>query len=370
MSIMKVSGKKPVIILTLVGLVFIAVLGAGAYLLYSRSSASYGDKHIVFVSHRDFPKSTTQEETAIYVMNTDGADQTRITDNSLENSTPRWSKDGKEIVFVQKEDIYRMDSGGYGRMKLAIRGAFPQWSPDGKRIIFSRQTTSQDFHLFIMNSDGTKKSVLATGHVTQFQWSPDGRTIAYTQGRSGPTSQASIHIINPDTKADIALPSPEGRDANSPYWSPNGKQIVFGSFLGETSSDIYIIDVATKVSRKLDIPEDVGPWRWQPAWSSNGRHIVFLASANPPWSAKKEPVNVAAVLADGTGARVLTKLDDWQFASDLAWAGDKVIFVLGQIKEKNGKKEASTNIWSVGLEGKTRQLTTTGKDSAPDWTAR
>ncbi|MFA5866613.1 MAG: hypothetical protein WC891_01410 [Actinomycetota bacterium] len=358
------------VILTASVIIIAVILGASAWLFWKPSNRAQTGQQVAFVSRRDFPKSVTQEESAIYVMNTDGTGQTRITDNSLANSSPQWSKDGKEIVFVQKEDVYGMKGDGYGRMKLAVRGAFPQWSPDGKRIIFTRQTTTQDFHLFIMNSDGTKKRVLVTGHVTQFQWSPDGRSIAYTQGRSGPTSQAAIHVIDPDSKADITLPSPEGGDANSPCWSPDGKQIVFGSFLGEQRADIYVIDVATKETRKLDLPDDVGPWRWQPAWSSNGRQIAFLSSVNPPWSAKKESVNMAAVMADGTGARLLTNLKDWRFASDFVWADDALIFVLGEIKEKNGKKETSTNIWSVGIDGKTKRLTTTGKDSAPNWALR
>lgn len=362
--------KKPVVLAAVAAFVVLVILGTGVWLQRKQSGIVRGDRRIVFVSRRDFPKTTTNDESAIYVMNSDGTGQERLTDAAAAHYDPSWSVSGRKIAFVQKEDIFSMDDRGYDRLKLAVRGSFPRWSPDGKRIIFARQTTAQDFHLFIMNSDGSGKRLLVKGHVTQFRWSPDGRSIVFTQGRSGPSSKASIHLVDPDTGTDTPLPLPEGGDANSPCWSPDGKKIVFSAFVSEQRGDIHVFDVAANRIDKLEIPDELGIWRWQPEWSADGKRIAFLSSVDPPWRQKKEPVNVAVVEAGGSGAKLLTHYKDWQYASDIVWASDKVMFVLGEVKEKNGKKEASTNIYLAGLDGKTKRLTSSGKDFAPDWAPR
>ena len=50
-------------------------------------------KHIVFVS-------TTDGNSEIYVMNSDGTFPLRITRNSAEDTSAQWSPDGKRIIFT------------------------------------------------------------------------------------------------------------------------------------------------------------------------------------------------------------------------------------------------------------------------------
>ncbi|MFW6139613.1 MAG: TolB family protein [Spirochaetota bacterium] len=67
-----------------------------------------GDK-IAFVSNQD-------GDTEIYVVNSDGTNLKKLTDNSSVDFSPTWSPDGDKIVFVSdrsgKFELYTMNADG------------------------------------------------------------------------------------------------------------------------------------------------------------------------------------------------------------------------------------------------------------------
>jgi hypothetical protein len=73
---------------------------------------------IVFVSNRD-------GNAEIYVMDADGSDQTRLTNNfeQMDDNHPAWSADGSKIAFVSNRDgyqpeIYVMNADGSNQTRL------------------------------------------------------------------------------------------------------------------------------------------------------------------------------------------------------------------------------------------------------------
>ena len=109
----------------------------------------------------------------IFVMDADGANRTNITQNPrASNRTPSWSPDGRKIAYVAVQDFNRVDlwnanldifvmnADGTNPVKLteeARFNMFPSWSPDGDRIAFARATrddiTNSD--IYVMDADGT-----------------------------------------------------------------------------------------------------------------------------------------------------------------------------------------------------------------------
>jgi Tol biopolymer transport system component len=89
---------------------------------------------ITFVSERDGGKGE------IYVMDADGSNQKRLTNNAVEEVYPAFSSDGSKIAFVSARDgnyeIYVMDTDGSNQKRLTNNDAIdtlPAFSPDGKK---------------------------------------------------------------------------------------------------------------------------------------------------------------------------------------------------------------------------------------------
>ena len=86
----------------------------------------------------------------IYVMDADGKNQQRLTNNPNDDWSPSWSPDGERIAFMSVDshvidgmlssEIYVMDADGGNLQNLTNRPFFadrtPSWSPDGRRLAF------------------------------------------------------------------------------------------------------------------------------------------------------------------------------------------------------------------------------------------
>ena len=76
----------------------------------------------------------------IFVMDADGSNQTRLTDDPARDADPSWSPDGTRIAFASSRDrnwnyeIYVMDADGSNQTRLTdspARDSKPFWGPAG-----------------------------------------------------------------------------------------------------------------------------------------------------------------------------------------------------------------------------------------------
>jgi Tol biopolymer transport system component len=85
--------------------------------------------------HDELPNPPFNDE--IYVMNPDGSDQTRLTNNPAQDWQPAWSLDGTKIAFVTDRDgsdeIYVMNADGSGLTRLT-NNQYSDWHPSFGRL--------------------------------------------------------------------------------------------------------------------------------------------------------------------------------------------------------------------------------------------
>lgn len=231
-----------------------------------------GATRVAFVSKRD-------GNYEIYAMNADGSGQTRLTNNPGDDLYPRWSPDGSKIAFYSKRDgnweIYVMNADGSSLKRLTNNSAndiTPAWSPDGTMIIFgSNRRSDGKWALWVMYADGTSLTqVTVPSYFAAYPaWSPDGTKIAYNDDD------------NRDGWYDLAVVSANGmgkyypRGTSSPYrewfgayWDPTGKY-----FANTTVEWTYV--------------QNQG-WYWSYAWIdrldiSNNAHSNIVINAMDWW---------------------------------------------------------------------------------------
>lgn len=192
-----------------------------------------GSGQIAFVSQRDgLPQ--------IYIINVDGTNLTRLTNESDGACQPAWSPDGERLLFVspcnKKADqyanaaIYIMNADGSDIQPLIteIGGVYdPEWSTAG--ILFTYLEDNKP-HIWIANQQGRDRERLSmeNAYDSQSSWSPGGDKIALTN-----TSRAlgvpTIYWVRSDGSFDGANPDQvtRGRESNSPDWSPSGDLIAY-----------------------------------------------------------------------------------------------------------------------------------------------
>jgi tricorn protease-like protein len=222
-------------------------------------SCSPDGKRIAFMSRRD-------GNNEIYVMNSDGTGVTRLTNNGAEDWDPAWSADARHIAFVSDRDgnaeIYIMDADGGAVTRVtenSLGDRWPSWSPDGNRIVLTSPRNGND-ELLIKDLVSGGMTRLTTNQADDWDptWSPDGTRIAFVSNRTG---NDEIYVMDAAGGGVTRLTSNPAVNI-SPAWSPDGRRLAFGSYTG-TNGEIYVMNAdGSGVIRLTSNPAD----DWDPSW--------------------------------------------------------------------------------------------------------
>jgi TolB protein len=171
-------------------------------------------------------------------------------------------------------DIYVIPAGGGVERKLTDepRGdGMPRWTSDGKRIVFNSERTGE-WQLWEMTAEGRDPRRLRTNTAREFQSdpSPDDRQIAFLSYVEGPEklfvmdrASASARVLV--DHGDVVL--------GNPHWSPDGKQITYSSNV-RIGHQIYRVDVATGKESRVSGLTTGG---CEPRFNRDGRKIVYVS---------------------------------------------------------------------------------------------
>jgi TolB protein len=198
---------------------------------------------------------------------------------------PDWSADGRWVIYSSYRndamELWVLDLAGGKPKPLLANGAVnvePRFSPDGKRIVFVSTLYHKRFHIFTADIDngrlshverltGEHKSELPRYYYSPFDheinpvWSRDGRDILYVSNRNHiygtggfwrTPSRTSSHADAAAAGAESAAGEPAGDAAHEIHYeetnwkarpdvSPDGSRLVFSSYQGRSWHNLWVM---------------------------------------------------------------------------------------------------------------------------------
>src|SRR5690606_21644866 len=144
--------------------------------------------------------STRDGNSEIYVMNRDGSNVRRLTNNPAIDVTPTWSPTGTQIAFTSDRSgspqiyVVAPDGTGLRRISFETFAGRPTWSPAPYNEIAFAARTGPGFDIKILNlAEGeTRQITFGEGTNESPAWSPNGRHLAFTSTRAGRTQVFTV----------------------------------------------------------------------------------------------------------------------------------------------------------------------------------
>ncbi len=250
---------------------------------------------------------------------------------------PAISNDGSKVAFVRTGDgIYSINIDGSNEQRVHEGSEFvtsPKWSPDGKWIVFSRllgEYKCWDTQFFgcitlrqlSQNFPGVPPQILQKSILSE-----------YDRIEVPNFGLARVNASGGDYRDLPALDS-----ATAPDWNENG--IVYESKAG--------IEVTQDKPDGQTRPVLQENWDWDPDWAPNGGPIVYQSKEGPKWE-------IFSINPDGSGQVALTRpvttlVDEMpsNVAPAFSYDGKQIVFLSNR---QDDNEAGAWRLWVMNADG-------------------
>lgn len=233
----------------------------------------------------------------LYTMPISGGDATKLTEGMQFDSQPRFSPDGKKVIFISDEsggeNVWTVEVASKEKKQITKGNSnayqSPEWVPDGKYMIASKQARGMH-KIWLYHVDGGSGAALVDEpsglRMLEGAFSNDPRYVWFSE-RNGawtynaPMPQYQIGMYDRVTGEMISQTSRYG-SAFRPTPSSDGKWLVYGT-RHDDQTGLILRDIATGVESWLAYPiqhddqesrasRDVLPGF---SWTPDDQHIVI-----------------------------------------------------------------------------------------------
>ena len=305
--------------------------------------------------------------TSIWTVSTAGNEEPHRLTSGERDSSPRWSPDGKYLVFTrvtekdgkpESPQLFMLSMGGgdaFSFTTLPKGAGDPRWSPDGKTIVFTSTTNPED--LAKQEKKKRKEEELKRAVAVEASLTPGAESAkekqklaegAVKQAESEAEHESDIHVVTRavyrgddegyyDYKRPQHLwvvPAPRNADEKvqpkqltsgrfeegGAIWSKDGAQIYFASLQNDEpyyerpKTELYSVSATGGEATKLTtVNMDTGAL----ALSPDGKQVAFIASAPEPVNSYTQPDLWVIDWVKDAKPRNLTAGFDWDVGASV-----------------------------------------------------
>jgi Tol biopolymer transport system component len=194
-----------------------------------------------------------------------------------------FSHDGKWATYVTIPDghLWRSLVDGTEKLQLTFGigvAAVPRWSPDGKSIVFVFFNPGQPAKSYLISADGGSPKLLVPNVRSSGDpnWSPDGNQVVFGTGYLSEGDKSEIDIVDLRTGRVLTIPGSNGKFG--PRWSPDGRYIS-ASPLEDNPNRLFLYDFQTQKWTLWSTDENsIG----YPAWTSDSKYVQYWKGGTNP----------------------------------------------------------------------------------------
>jgi acylaminoacyl-peptidase len=238
--------------------------------------------------------------TSLWIAPADGGGPARqLTVGSRNDTTPRWSPDGRTIAFLSDRGAVLQAGGGGakpGKPEAPKEGGTQVWLlpfADGGE---ARQLTDlpKDVEGIAWSPDGKRLAIVSQASATTPERKPERKpedppapdtrlidTLGYQFNGAGFVHERFTRLWTVDVATgDAELLTRGDHHDGDPQWSPDGRQIAFVSDRHPNPdlgwrTDIYLVDVRSRAVRQVSPGRGRQQWG-APSWSPDGAWIAAI----------------------------------------------------------------------------------------------
>ncbi|HUQ19639.1 MAG TPA: S9 family peptidase [Gemmatimonadaceae bacterium] len=294
--------------------------------------SSDGRAIVYAVSTTDLPRA--KRTSRIWIASADGSNARLLTQDTANQSSPRFSPDGKSIMVIMGDSAGDQNlfvvpaAGGAARQVTHIGSGVSDavWSPDGTRIVFS-----SDVYPECGGDDACNRRI-----TEQWQKGPLKAHIAdallfrhWTSWKDG----TRTHVLLADVATGSVRDLTPGKIDAPPFQlggpvqyalSPDGKELAFALNpdsvpASSTNSDIWVLSLIDPSAKPRNITVANKAYDNSPKYSPDGRYIAYRTQLVPAY--ESDLFRLALYDRTKGTTRVLSEsYRDW--IDDFDWSAD------------------------------------------------